>query len=148
MNTKTLLAIFALILYCGVSHAQEKLTWSDLADVSFNAKYFASADDYFLAPTFGKRVLLFHNKLVRITGYFLDLDSNGSILLLSRNPMSSCFFCGGAGPESVIEIKFSEKTKFKTDQIITVTGVLHLNSDDLNQCNYTLKNATAVPAAK
>ncbi len=148
MKTRIRLTLFAMIMFYGVTYAQEKLSWSDLADVSFNSKYFASVDDYFLAPTFGKRVLLYHNKLVTITGYFLNLDSSGDLLLLSKNPMSSCFFCGGAGPESVIEIRFSENTMFKTDQIITVTGILRLNSDDLDHCNYILTNATAVRVSK
>jgi len=134
------------LLACSPVKAQEKVTWAQLADVSFTSKYFASVDDYFLAPTFGKNIVKYENKLISITGYFLNLDPSGSIYLLSKNPMASCFFCGGAGPESVLEIKFSNKANFKTDQVITVTGILRLNSDDINHCNYIIEKATAVLA--
>ena len=73
----------------------------------------------------------------------MDLAGNGSIFLVSQFPMSACFHCGAAGPETVIEIYFKEKPPYKTDQIIEVTGVLELNPDDVSHCNYILRECTA-----
>lgn len=56
--------------------------------------------------------------------------------------MASCFFCGGAGPETIIEVIFKKKPPFKTDQIVEITGILELNADDVDHCNYILKEAT------
>ncbi|MGS2763223.1 hypothetical protein [Sinomicrobium sp. M5D2P9] len=122
--------------------AQEKVTWQDLADVTFTSKYFDTTDDYFLVPDFGKNVKELEGKQISITGYFLSLSPEDGIYMLSQNPMASCFFCGGGGPESVLEIKFQKKPSFKTDEVVTITGVLKLNAEDINHCNYILKEAS------
>lgn len=58
--------------------------------------------------------------------------------------MSSCFFCGVGGPETAIELEFKNKPIFKTDDIITVTGTLKLNQDDVEHFNYILTNCKAI----
>lgn len=147
MKIKQLLASVTVLfaLTNGVK-AQTVISWTDLADVSFSTKYFASVDDYFLYPSFGSNISRFKGKEVTITGYFLNLDPNGTIYLLSKYPMANCFFCGGGGPETVLEIRFKEKVRFRTDQVIKVTGTLILNKDDINHCNYILDNASAILA--
>ena len=55
--------------------------------------------------------------------------------------MAACFFCGGAGPETIIEVYFKDTPPFKTDQGIEITGVLELNADDVAHCNYIIRNA-------
>lgn len=134
-----LTGIFLLTVFC--VQAQKKITWKDLADVSFTSKYFESADDYFLAPDFGENVKELEGKEVSITGYFLNLSPSDDVYMLSQNPMASCFFCGGGGPETVLEIKFKDKPPFKTDEVVTITGKLKLNVDDINHCNYILTGA-------
>ena len=56
--------------------------------------------------------------------------------------MASCFFCGAAGPETIVEVSFEEKPPFKTDQIVTVTGILQLNANNVDHCNYILNEAS------
>ncbi|WP_461532857.1 hypothetical protein [Sinomicrobium sp.] len=123
------------------AQAQQEVTWDDLTDVEFASKYFDDSDGYFLVPTFGQSVKALEGKEISVTGYFLNLSPEDGIFMLSQNPMASCFFCGGGGPESVIEIKFTETPEFKTDEVVTITGVLELNVNDINHCNYILKNA-------
>ena len=50
---------------------------------------------------------------------------------LSAFPFSSCFFCGAAGPESVLELDLKHQQEYLTDEVITFKGVLELNSDPL-----------------
>ena len=64
------------------------------------------------------------------------------MFLLSKNPLASCFFCGGAGPETVIEVYFKEKPPYKTDDVVEITGKLQLNVDDVSKANYILNNST------
>ncbi|MBC9798636.1 hypothetical protein [Sinomicrobium weinanense] len=135
-----LTGIFLLTVFC--MHAQQEVTWQDLSDVSFESKYFKSSDDYFLVPDFGKSVKELEGEEISITGYFLSLSPEDGVYMLSQNPMASCFFCGGGGPESVLEIKFKEKPSFKTDEVVTITGKLKLNADDINHCNYILTGAS------
>ncbi|MBP2830869.1 hypothetical protein J8281_01615 [Aquimarina sp. U1-2] len=123
--------------------SQEKLTWSDFADVKFSHVYSAVYDDIFLKPKFGTIIQSYEGARIRIKGYFLDFSiEEDEFYLLSQNPRASCFFCGGAGPESVVEVVFKQKPAFRMDQIVEVTGVLELNIDDVDHCNYILKEAT------
>ena len=122
--------------------AQETLTWEDFADMSFEPVYNEKYDVHFLMPKFGEKIKSYRGKEVSIRGFFLDISGSGEMLLVSQNPMASCFFCGAAGPESVVEVNFKETPTFKTDQIVTVTGVLELNGNDVNHCNYILNRAS------
>lgn len=54
------------------------------------------------------------------------------------------FFCGGGGPETAIELYFVSKPNFQTDDIVTITGVFNLNSDDVEHFNYILKKCKGV----
>ncbi len=122
--------------------SQQNLSWNDFDDVKFYNVYSAKYDDIFLKPKFGPIIKSYQGAKIRVKGYFLDfsIDDDG-FYLLSKNPRSSCFFCGGAGPESVVEVVFKKKPNFKTDQIVEVTGVLILNVEDVDHCNYILKDA-------
>ena len=136
---------FLVLLFSGTSlWAQEELTWKDFADVEFKPKYFEQYDAHFLMPDFGEKIKAKTGKKITIKGYFLDISGNGEIFLVSKNPMAACFFCGGAGPETIIEVDFKEKPSFKTDQVITVQGVLELNESNVERCNYMLNSATGV----
>ncbi len=135
--------IFLFVTFVGpFGIAQEHLTWDDFADVSFEPVYNKKYDVHFLMPKFGEKIQSYSGKQVRIKGYFLDISGSGEVFLVSKNPMASCFFCGAAGAETIVEVSFKEKPSFKTDQIVMVTGVLELNVNNVDHCNYILKEAT------
>jgi len=124
--------------------SQKKMTWDDFANVTFQNFYSAAYGEYFLKPTFGANIKSHEGSKIIIKGYFLDFSiEEDEFYLISKNPRSSCFFCGGAGPESVIEVVFKQKPKLEMDQIVEITGTLELNVDDVEHCNYILKEATA-----
>lgn len=137
-----LIFLVILLLFVESAAAQRNLNWSDLADVDFKPEYNEKYDVHFLVPKFGESIKAYDGKAITITGYFLDISGTGEVLLVSANPMASCFFCGAAGPESIIEVNFNEKPSFATDDVIQVTGTLELNRDDINHCNYILQNAS------
>ncbi|WP_282163131.1 hypothetical protein [Ulvibacterium marinum] len=137
-------SIFVILLVtfsCILAEAQEQLTWEDFADVSFEPVYNKKYDVNFLMPKFGEKIQSYQGKQVGIKGYFLDISGSGEVFLVSQNPMASCFFCGAAGPESIVEVAFKEKPSFKTDQIVKVMGILELNVNNVDHCNYILKEA-------
>ena len=136
---------FSIILLFLIGHvvsAQVELKWKDFADVKFEPVYNPTYDVNFLMPTFGSWISSFEGKEVQIKGFFLDISGNGEIYLVSAKPMASCFFCGAAGPETIIEVDFKDKPPFRTDQVIMATGVLELNPDNVDRCNYILKEAS------
>lgn len=139
---KSSFVILFVVFACSFSMAQEQLTWKDFADVNFEAEFNEKYGVHFLMPTFGKKISSYKGKQVSIKGYFLDISGSGEIFLISQNPMASCFFCGGSGPETIIEVTFKETPPFKTDQIVVVTGVLELNANNVDHCNYILNDAT------
>lgn len=142
MRNKVLLALFLSI--CLQGFAQEQVTWEDLAKVSFVDKYLDDYGQSFLYPVFSSSVKAIEGKKITISGYFLNLDPQGEIFILSKGPMAACFFCGMGGPETAMELHFKNKPKFETDDIITATGVLQLNKDDVEHFNYILKDVEAV----
>ena len=143
MLSKKIVLVLSIIFFSSsIVTAQEEMTWYDLSDVKFNRVYNEEYGTFFLVPEFGETIRSLDGKKVRIVGYFLDIAGNGEVLLLSKQPMASCFFCGGAGPETVIEVNFKEKPDFITDQVIVITGTLKLNADDVDQCNYIMNDVT------
>ena len=124
------------------STAPVKVTWETLRDVTFKKKWYAAESIYMLHPTFGPSVQKLKNQQVTITGYILPVDLDANLYVLSAFPFSACFFCGGAGPETVMTLNFKKNgRKFKTDERLTLTGTLKLNADDIYQMNYILDAA-------
>ena len=117
--------------------------WWMLQDVSFEDVYDAANDQYFLKPIFGERVLALNNQMIEVSGYVIPVDISSGMYVLSAYPFSACYFCGGAGPESVMQLKFKElpKDKMKTDDYLTFRGRLKLNSENREDLNYILLNA-------
>lgn len=115
-----------------------------MADVKFERTYLEDYAYYFLIPEFGETIKSIEGKQLEIKGYVLDLVEGGTTFLLSQHPMATCFFCGMAGPETIIELQFETKQTLKTDQIITVQGILALNKSDINHCNYILTDVVII----
>lgn len=142
MRSKIVITLFFLSTIG--SFAQRKITWHDLSKVKFVDKYFPKYGQSFLYPNFSTSVKELEGKKVTITGYFLDINPQGGMYILSKGPMSSCFFCGIGGPETAIELQFTSKPDFKTDDVITITGILKLNSEDVEHFNYILTESKGV----
>ena len=123
--------------------ALEELTWQTLSDVEFTDVYLEELDAYYWMPKFGESVVASEGKAFFITGYMIPVDVDEDFYVLSRYPFANCFFCGGAGPESVIDLRFPDKGErgYQTDERLTFKGTLRLNSDDVYQMNYILEGA-------
>jgi hypothetical protein len=138
--------LFSFFLFAQSSIAQHrKIDWSLLAKVKWDDRYFPAYDETVWYPDFSEEVLQLDSTLVEIEGYIIPIDVESGFYVLSANPFASCFFCGNAGPESVIELQFENKLNktYTTDEIATFQGRLKLNWDDLEHCNYILQNVTA-----
>lgn len=137
--------ISALLTLTGLSvQAQHKpVDWALLAKVTWGEKYYQKYDETVWYPDYSKEVLGLDSALIEIKGYVIPIDVESGYYVLSANPFASCFFCGNAGPESVMELQFPKgvKESFKTDEIATFKGRLKLNWDDLEHCNYILTGA-------
>jgi hypothetical protein len=119
-----------------------ELTWHTLTDVTFKEMYVADLDMYYWKPTFGPGVKALEGKDVFITGYVIPVDYDENFYVISRYPYANCYFCGGGGPESVVDLRFASKNReYKTDERLTFRGKLKLNATDIYQMNYILDGA-------
>jgi len=134
--------ILALIFMQTQAIAQTLITWETLNDVEFTREYLDEVEAYFFYPHFGSTVRALEGQEVVLNGYMLPVDPDEGFYVLSANPFAACFFCGAAGPESIVELILKPgHPDFEMDQIVSMKGILRLNQDDLDHCNYILEEA-------
>lgn len=138
--------LFSIVTIAFASNDYKTIRWWMLQDVTFEDVFDSMTDQYYLKPIFGEKVIALNNQLVQISGYIIPVDISSGMYVLSAYPFSACYFCGGAGPESVMQLKFKElpKEKLKTDDYITFKGKLKLNSTNYEDLNYILLNAEKI----
>lgn len=142
---KKLGLIFVLALSVFAAKAQTIITWEVLKDVKFTEEWSEEFQAFYMVPQFGNKVKSLDGKVVQIRGYIIPVDVVQDYYVLSANPYSSCFFCGQAGPESVMEIQLKKSYDgLRMDKIVTFKGKLRLNADDIYQLNYVLEDAEVV----
>ena len=132
-----------LFVFIGLIGFAQADGWVSFARTKFEAKYNEKAQEYFMSPEFPVELKSLVGKEINLEGYYLPIDVDGdAYIILSKFPYSQCFFCGGAGPESIAEVSFKEKPgKFDADQYIRVKGKLKLNATDLEHGNFILEDA-------
>jgi len=122
---------FASEINYKVSDAPQRLTWQDLTAVTYSAKFSKQYQADFQYPVFGKTVKMLEGREFYISGHVIPLDVNHGLYAISKNPYSSCYFCGKSGPESVVSLKFKNKPlKYKLDKVKTFKGTLKLNDSN------------------
>jgi hypothetical protein len=133
--------LVTLLFTYSVAFAQQENFWHTLAQVSFKNTKDKNGYDAEL-PVFGQYLKSFNNKKVTIKGYVIPLEEVGGSgkFMLSSLPFNLCYFCGAAGPETVIEVETTDNVKFSTKQI-TMEGIIVLNDTDPNHHIYMLKKA-------
>ena len=133
---------FLFVIFTSTVQAQLDVNWRQLSDVTFEDKYLPDLDAYHWYPTFGEIVLALEGKEISITGYVIPVDYESNYYILSANPYASCFFCGNAGPETVVELELKEEDdSYTTDQRLMFKGILRLNAYDIYKMNYILEDA-------
>jgi len=124
------------------SNAQKVLDWETLAKVNFEIVFDEDVMSYYRIPEFSDSVKSYQNRQVTMEGYLIQMDTEDNVHILSRYPYASCFFCGGAGPESVVELQMTERLKgIYMDQRVRVRGLFILNAEDQNHFNYIIERA-------
>jgi hypothetical protein len=142
--------IFLLFLFIVGSlniNAQGKIdSWNEFAKTKFEPKYYEKLGEYLFYPNFTPELKALVGKEITIQGFYVPFAPEGEdYIIISKFPMSQCFFCGGGGPESVAEVNFTKDPgKFQVDDLITVKGKLKLNTEDLEHVNFILDEAELI----
>ncbi len=111
--------------------------WDTLMDISYEQK-----SEYGYKPQFKPKHQRLNAQKIEIQGYMYPLEEGNlqKFFMLSRNPVSSCFFCGGAGPETVIEVNSPQGIKM-SQKPIHLRGVLKLNTQEPERLFFILNEA-------
>jgi hypothetical protein len=119
--------------------------WKTLAKISYKKVYDELMGFKVDKPVFSDEVKALENKEITLKGYIIPVDGYKSHkeFIFSAFPYNMCFFCGGAGPETVIEITAKEGIKYSTESM-TIKGKLKLNDQDINRLMYKLVDVVKV----
>lgn len=144
---KSLLSAVAIILlFTGTSlTAQSGNLWKTLSKITYKKEYDELLGFKVDKPVFSKDVKKLEGKNVEIRGYIIPVEGYKSHkeFVFSAFPYNMCFFCGGAGPETVMEVYAANPVEFTQEPII-LKGTLKLNSDDINRLMYILEEAEQI----
>ena len=148
--SRTFFILALICLFTGPQALQaqsdhEESLWKTLSKITYKKEY-----DEFLGfkidkPVFSEQIHALDGKEVIVKGFIIPVEGYKSHkeFIFSAFPYSMCFFCGGAGPESVMEVEASEQVEY-TAESVTITGILRLNTDDVNKLMYALTDARLV----
>lgn len=148
MKWTKLLLVFSILWSSQMVAAQETSNnsmWKTLAKITYKKEY-----DEFLGfkidkPVFSEPIQKLQGKEITIKGYIIPVEGYKSHkeFIFSAFPYNMCFFCGGAGPETVMEVLAAEPVKYTADPV-TLTGTLILNADDINSLMYKIEGAKII----
>ena len=133
--------LICIFLLSNVSSYAQHNYWKDLARVTIEEK---TDENGFPVefPVFHDDLKTIEGDKIILEGYMVPLEEmmGHKYFVLSKYPFNMCFFCGAAGPETVIEVYITEEVAFTSDKI-KIQGTLELNKDDPRNLMYLMKNA-------
>ncbi|MBT8189378.1 MAG: hypothetical protein KJO29_03025 [Bacteroidia bacterium] len=140
--------ILFLITGFGLSlSAQDKQenVWKTLSKITYKKQYDELMGFKIDVPVFSAPVQELSGQEVELKGYIIPVEGYKSHkeFIFSAYPYNMCFFCGGAGPETVMEVEAAEAVEYTAEQI-TLKGRLTLNDSDINRLMYLMTEATMV----
>ena len=127
------------------SKADNPSIWKTLSKLTYKKEYDELLGFKIDKPVFSDDIKEMEGEIVTVKGFIIPTEGYKSHkeFIFSAFPYSMCFFCGGAGPETVMEVITLEPVKY-TAESITLRGKLVLNADDINRLMYFLEDAEIV----
>lgn len=116
-----------------------EVTWKLLGQIDFVKKKNPHYGEV-MYPMINGTLKALQGKKIKASGFIVPIDSKS--YALSKNVFAQCFFCGNAGPETIMGIKFKGSTpRLKTDTYVTMEGTFRYNADDIDDWIYHIENA-------
>ncbi|MEM1216225.1 MAG: hypothetical protein AAGJ82_11095 [Bacteroidota bacterium] len=125
---------------------QKKNVWQSLARITFTKQYDELLGFKVDVPVFSEEIKALEGTEIEVRGYIIPVEGYQSHteFVFSAFPYNMCFFCGGAGPETVMEVFAAEPIEYRAEPI-TIKGILELNDENINQLMYILREVRPVP---
>lgn len=100
---------------------------------------------YGYIPSFTENHFQLNGKTLVLEGYMYPLDERKvqKWFMLSYFPISTCFFCGAAGPESIVEVNSPKGIPLQKGRV-KVKGKMVLNTDNPERLFYIFNDAQQV----
>ncbi len=146
LSTFILLMIFSAAVFAQDKKKEDpKRTWKTLSNITFKKEFDEFMGFKVDVPVFAPEVQALDGKEITIKGYIIPTEGYKShrAFVFSAYPYNMCYFCGGAGPETVMEVDADEDIKYTAEPVV-IKGILQLNSGDINQLIYSMTKATLV----
>ncbi len=141
------LTLALLVMGTSLVQAQDDApnVWQTLAKITYTKQYDELLGFKVDVPVFSDDVKAMDGQEITIKGYIVPVEGYRSHteFIFSAFPYSMCFFCGMAGPESVMEVYATEPIQYKAEPII-IKGTLELNDADINQLMYILRDVELI----
>jgi len=116
--------------------AQQVLSW-DLLAVPYT-----TTPDGLYQPQFPTWLDGYKNQEVVLQGYLVPVDVQTKQYALSRYAFSSCFFCGNAAPNTVVELVFkNQPDHLITYQFVVIKGTIVFNEKDPYRLFFIIQQA-------
>ncbi|WP_395077616.1 hypothetical protein [Flavobacterium sp.] len=120
----------------------DSLNWKILGQIKFIKKKHKDYGEIDF-PVINEILKKKSGKKILMSGFIVPIDNVN--YALSKNVFASCFFCGKAGPETIMGIKFKAgKMKLKTDQYVTLEGNFRVNENNVEDWIYHIEDAVIV----
>ncbi len=141
---KLLIALCLVIGASSIVRSQNHNFWQVLAEVGYQTRKDVNGN-IIETPVFSKNLKSYNGKKIRLKGFVIPINEVGDQdkFMLSALPFNVCYFCGAAGPETVIEVDSDEALRFNS-KAIWVEGFLYLNYNDPDHHMYMLKSAQMI----
>ncbi len=148
MNIRYCCLLVGLLLV-GTLNAQEEEVqpslWKTLAKITYKKQMDELMGFKVDVPVFSQDVKDLDGAEVKIRGYIIPIEGYKSHteFILSAYPYNMCFFCGGAGPETVMQVTALSGIEYTAEPIV-IKGILRLNDTDINKLMYALEEVELV----
>ena len=118
---KSLFFLTFFLCYSSLAYSQNsENVWKTLGKISYKKEYDELMGFKIDKPVFSDQVKALNNKEITLKGYIIPVEGYKSHkeFIFSAFPYSMCFFCGGAGPETVMEVMSLEPIKYSAERYI------------------------------
>ena len=140
--------LFGCFLIMGITLSGQS-TWKTLSKITYKKQFDELMGFKVDMPVFSKDVKALEGQEITIKGYIIPVEGykGHKEFIFSAFPYNMCFFCGGAGPETVMEVLADEPVEYSAEAVV-LQGVLRLNDSDINNLMYKLESARLVENAE
>ncbi len=147
MNHKSLCIIIVIICFASLAQSQHHNVWKTLGLMKFERQFAENDGISQQAGRFIPVIEALECEVITLKGYVIPLDGKKAQthFMFSAYPYAGCFFCGKAGPETVIEVFAKDGVSVEfSENAITLKGYFRFVNRDPNDIMFAMEEAVLV----